>query len=408
MRSLSHHLWRLPVYHLDQGQDLRVLSVIRIARDLSDKGTIFFLPLFLYQTGAALHSVPLLSTLGDTQRGIVVMALWYVLLRMGVLVISAPLALSMARWGYKYSFALAGFSLMAAFLSLSLAAGQPGWLIPAALFHALQVASFWIGYDTLLSKITLKTHVGEDIGTIQFLFELGALLAPAIGGVISMTLGFQALFMVGLFLAALSFVAGLFIEHDHPGLLSWQQIRQELIHPSFLHNYAASAGRYWQDALLIIWPVYVFFIVGAIDRVGFLYTLALFAALLTTFFSGIYIDHTKNKRSFVVSAAALAGLWVGRIGVSTAWGVALVDGLTKIISNFHWLFFDTMILRSGKAVSSLAYFTAREMALSITAIIFWLAVAGLFVVTHAAWQLLFIIAAIGTLISTVVSDKKWS
>ena len=54
----------------------------------------------------------------------------------------------------------------------------------------------------------------------------------------------------------------------------------------------------------------------------------------------------------------------------------------------------------------MSYFVYREMIYSFTAIIFWLVVAALFYFFVTAWQSLFVIAAVGVLLTLLIKEHK--
>ena len=85
------------------------------------------------------------------------------------------------------------------------------------------------------------------------------------------------------------------------------------------------------------------------------------------------------------------------------WSIAVVDTLDKLTANFHWLFFETLVLRRSQGSQIFSYFVYREVIISAAAVIFWLIVL-LLVLAASGWQGLFIIAALGVLFSLLVSD----
>ena len=155
---------------------------------------------------------------------------------------------------------------------------------------------------------------------------------------------------------------------------------------------------------MALWPIYVFLFLNRVDRVGWLYSLSFLLAMLLSILMGIYIDHSRHRRSFLVSGGVLSLLWIIRANVWSIWGMALVDAADRLIGNFHWLWYDTLLYRTGQTHHAWWYFTVRELVISLTGVVFWLAVGLTFILIENAWLGLFGLAAVGVLLSALMSD----
>jgi len=86
------------------------------------------------------------------------------------------------------------------------------------------------------------------------------------------------------------------------------------------------------------------------------------------------------------------------------WSITILNAFDKLTASFHWLFFDRSWILRGKGREALSYFTYRQMIYSFSAIIFWLTVAFLFYFFVFAWRSLFIIAALGVLLTLLIKE----
>ena len=90
--------------------------------------------------------------------------------------------------------------------------------------------------------------------------------------------------------------------------------------------------------------------------------------------------------------------------VVNIWSIAILNAFDKLTASFHWLFFDRSWLLRGKGREALSYFTYREIIYSLAAVFFWLIVASLFYFFIFAWKTLFIIAAVGVLLTLLIKE----
>ena len=149
----------------------------------------------------------------------------------------------------------------------------------------------------------------------------------------------------------------------------------------------------------------MFIFLGSVDKVGYLYTISLFIAMMFTFFVSVYIDHTKSRKPFLLSGGVLTALWLIRTQFLSILGIAIIDVVDRLTSNFHWLFYDMIMMKRGKGRNALSYFVYREIILNITSICFWSIFATFFVV-GLGWDSLFLFAAIGVSLSVLMKDKE--
>lgn len=404
-KDQSLHL-QLPHFDFDSSQRLNTLYAIRVARDLVYKLAFFFLPIYLYQHGSKdsfWHFLPG----GELQRGILLLAIFYFIHRLTVFLSAIPIGKFQVKIGYKKSL-LIGFSLYAVFLSTLYASEQPGWvLLIGAVINGLETNFFWNSFYPLISKFTRKQHMGQNLGLVQFLLQVAQALAPALGGVLIVAFGFQSLFMVGLIgvLTAIIFTLQLELSKEYDRV-SWHELKDWLEEASFVRLVSSQAGRYINDASVNLWPLYVFLILGAVDRVGYLYTLSLFLAMILSFLVGFYIDHKKNKRPYFVSGGMLTVLWLLRTQVFSVWQIVVVDTFEKITGSFHWLFFDATSIKRGKGGQALSYFVYREMIMSLFAMLFWVVIGAVFLFVSNPWTGLFLVAAVGVMMSLAVKEQR--
>lgn len=387
----------------DSDRNLKFLYIIRILRDVINHIGLFFLPIFLFTVG---KDIPWLAQfeLSDFQKGMLTIALYFASERL-VIFVSAILAGKIIHFqGFSKSLFYSHLLRVAAFVALCFVPYFPEALFVAAVLEGLQSNLFWPSYFTLFSKHAHMQHMGKDLGLMQFFIQLAGVFIPALSGFIAFYFGFTALFFMAIAVTFFSMILILFMDMEFTtDNVSWQEFKSWLKEPTFARLTTSFVGRYVHDAVLFLWPLYIFIILGAIDRVGYLYTFSLFLALIFIYFTGIYIDHTKSKKSFFFSGGFLSVMWMLRTQVWNIWSIAAVNAVEKLLASTYWLFYDTITLRRSKGSQALSYFIYREIIMSAAAIIFWCLFA-LFFWYNQSWNGLFVLAGIGVLFSLLLQE----
>lgn len=399
----EHHL-RLPFITFDYSRNLRLLFVIRVARDVINKLAIFFLPLYLFQMDTG--NWQLLSSLSPLQRGILFVASYYLLNRVVVVFTAIPLSRLVNVFGHQLAMTLAHLSYIVFIACLYASISNPLWVLVALIFDGVQSNLFWNSQHTLLSRVAMKSHMGEDLGILQFLLQLAAALVPALGGLLIVNFGYASLFTITILGVMVGLVFSLLLTNKkEPDIVSYGELWSWMSERRFLRLAVSVVGRYMHDAALVLWIIYVFVLLGRVDSVGFLFTLSLFFALMVSLLIGVYVDHRHSKRPFIASGGVLTLLWMARTQVFSFWQVAIVDTIEKLTGNAHWLFYDTWFMRRGKGSQDFSYFVYRQMIMSLGAVGFWLLVIALFVLTRWEWMGIFVLGAVGVIFSLFITEK---
>lgn len=402
-RIQSHHL-HLPFYHIDDSRNMRLLFATRIIRDIVNKVSLFFLPIFLFQLG---QNIEFLSQLGlqSFQKGAIILGGFYFLAKILSFIFGIPLGNLIQKIGYHKAFTYSYLLRLIEFLALYFSVQQPLLLLVAIVLEAIQSNIFWCSYLTILSKNALKNNIGKDLSLLQFALQIIATVIPAGAGLIASWLGLEVLFLLGFTgtLIAFIFASQMTLNNDQ-SRVSWKELKTWFADATFSKLAVAQAGRYIHDSILFLWPLYVYLIFGTVEKVGFLYTISLFLVLTITVFGGTYVDRSKTKKPFYMSGGVMSFLWLCRIQAFSVVSIALIDAFDKLLSNFHWLYYDTIFLRRGKGKKALAYFVYTEMANTLATATFWLLFL-IFFLFFNSWTAIFIFAAIGVMMSTLISDR---
>ncbi|MFZ5376340.1 MAG: MFS transporter [Patescibacteria group bacterium] len=403
-RTQSYHL-HLPGLSFDHGREMNLLYVVRTLREMSNTLVLFYIPLFLFQeSGVILDGLSMSRLL----KGVLVISLFYLTVRVSQFLSGIFVGKILSKIGIERGFVIANLIYLVSLCLFFLATTHPLMIFLAAISEGIQISFFWPSYHTIMSKNAHKSRIGQDLGLVKFLITLVTMIAPAAGGVIVVTFGYQSLFLAGAVVVLLGMITSLMMKScTDVDEISWKEFFSWIKEKTYRRLAVSFAGRYANDAAKTLWPLYVFILLGSADRVGYLYTFSLFLAMLVSYFVGFLVDkHHKNNKPFVMSGWVLSALWFFRTQIYSIWTIAVVDMLDKLVGNFHSLFFDRAWMLRGTGKEALSYFVYREMILSLAAWFFWLVFLLFFVLFDNGWVALFLFAAVGVLFSLFIKDHR--
>jgi len=404
-----NHLLHVPWFQFDSGKDLRLLFVLQTVRVFIDKFALFFLPVFLFEVGAKWTGEQFYffgSEISTIQLGMIVVALFYGFLRVVAMLATPFVAAMMHKSGNRLAttvgYAFFGIGIVA----LHLATQRMFFLSVASVAFGVFTAFNYITESTILAENAHKANIGKDIGLSRFLMQMANMVAPLLGGLMIVYSGYQSVFLGGLLL-----LVGLLILSQN---LSGRRVTKQVLmadvfelfkNRPFQQMMVSSLGRYISDVAVLIWPIYLFVLLGSVDRVGYLYSASFFLAMLVAMVGGAQVDKSKTNKPFLGTGTTLAGLWIARIFILNPLSIAFVDALDRLVSNYHWIYFETTVLKAVKIRKPVTYLVARCLVLSFLAAILWCVVGLLFLILVDGWIGLFVLAAIGVLFSLVLRDN---
>ncbi|HOA11748.1 hypothetical protein KBB59_01095 [Candidatus Woesebacteria bacterium] len=405
---------KLPKLAFQKNKNLKHLYAIRLMRELVNKLVMFFLPIYYFNLHLPFWdkinwslSLNGQNTLTALQIGVFNIALFQLLDRLVAFLSAIWVAEWTIKLGTKHAFVMGQilYVLFAAFLFLSQI--NPYWIFLAVIIDGVQTNYFWNSYYYSLSRNSEHHKIGSNLGIINFLLNIITMISPALGGLIIAGLGYGNLFLLGLVLITIGLIFSISMDnvkvHDK---ISWEEFSTWMMEPGFRRLGLTFAGSYFNDGVLQMWPLYIFLLLGTSDKVGFLYSFSLLLAMVISYGVGAVIDKHKSRRPFVLSAGILSLFWIIRSFVVGFWSIVVVNTLDRITSSFHWLFFDRVWVVRGKGREGLSYFTYRQMITSAAAIVFWSLVFFLFYFFGEAWISLFLVAAVGVLLTLLVKEHQ--
>lgn len=249
----------------------------------------------------------------------------FVLIAVGVSILLVSFASRTIVKSFSSSITTALVCLAAYYMLLMLLHGWPLVVIPPIFFGAY-IVTFWVPYNVLIMHITPRAKRGTSIGSYFFIFPLFGVLTPALGGLIILLSGYQALFAIAAVLAVA----------DTGFILSVKVLREmkhRIIIPELLGSLKINMIGHWnididfkavdwrlrsalfaegvQDGIFWIFiPIVSFeFAKSEIGAGGYLSLFAVWGAVMTIAL-GYLSDRIKDRASIVRIGAVFASISV--------------------------------------------------------------------------------------------------
>jgi len=391
-------------------RNLRWLNFSVFFRQVAAKLATFYLPLFLFQL---VEEFPLDHWLfvnkTKIQQGMILIAAFYLIERLAMIVSAMPFAKLTRKIGHDRMLIIGLSIFMLDLVGLLFLKKNTQLFVLVAILNGLKVTSYWHSYRTLLERNSYKKDVGKNTSIKRILDNIVGVVTPVLGGMVIAKCGYDYLFYAALIAILISIIGTFNLtikeELDEVG---WGEYLSWVKEKSFLKLMFSQSGMIFNSMVLMLWPLYVFLLIGDVEKVGILYSLSVFLAIVINYFVGSNLDkkRKKNKIPYLISGGVLSILTFLKVGVVQLWNVVAIDSLDRLVGNFHWLVFDAAIMKRGKGSQEFSYFVYRQINHSWAALIFWLLFLVFFFLFPIGWTGVFLLGSVGVLMSLLVNESK--
>lgn len=304
------HFWRTENFN-----ELNELYVAMLVRGMSLSMMGLFVPIFLLRIGYSLTAI------------LTILCIYFVTRVFS----DIGAAFLVARFGPKHIMVL-GQILFSLSSLLFLTLEQMHW--PLVLLGAVWGASqscFFLSFDVDFSKIKHQLHAGKELGYVEIMGKVGAIIGPILGGVISITLGPQYIFAISTILMIIGLLP--LFKTTEP-----VRTRQKLDYRGFAKvdinkSLTAITATHLENTLsIVMWPLFLALFVlpgeSVFIKVGILSSVSVFMAVLAARFVGRLVDERQGRRVLHMSATINSILHLAKPFVSS-YGIAFGVGATN-------------------------------------------------------------------------------
>ncbi|MFH1713469.1 MAG: MFS transporter [Candidatus Jacksonbacteria bacterium] len=297
---------------------IKELFVSSAILDLAVAMILFFEPIYLYNQGLSLRGI-MLFYLG-------VYLVYFFIMPLGGKFIK--------RHGFEHSILLGSFLLILYYLNLALVAKSFYFLIPAAVFYALQKTFYWPGYHADFARYGQDGEQGREVSNITVIISLVFILGPLIGGAVMYFFGFTVLFiMVSLLIILSNIPLILTPERFEPSSFSYKGAYSRLFKSENRRRFFAYLGFGEELIALALWPIFMFAVLRNTLSTGAVIALATLITAIVVLYIGKLADQ-RNKRSLLRFTTIIYSIgWFIRILSRAPLGIFLLDTFSRIGKN---------------------------------------------------------------------------
>jgi len=398
-------IWRPHIVSRYRFDGMHAFYVNALLRSLVFSMVGIFTPVFIYQATRPL--------VGSGAKAIVMVALFYLIVRVVVLLLNLPMAKVIEKLGFRRSVVLSVVLLSGYLASMIVAGGNVWYLVPAAILLGCNIPLYWVSRHCVLAIDSKKGEVGKQLGILVVLERVAGVAGPVAAGLMIEKWGFPTMYAAaGLVLIASVVPLFSMPHHVHRNGVSLKGYLMWIRNRRFMHHAVATLGRAMDDyGGGVVWPLAILLMGVHYGELGGVFSLTTLAALVVRYFSGVLFDKLYKKKGmedetlFTLSAIGTSLAWIVRLFVGSVRGVLMVDVGSAIFGTTYRNVSDDYFVLGGKRMHEIAYYTYREMTYSLTVIgfcLFWIIGAW-----YGIWkELLFLSSALWVLLSVVQARES--
>ena len=206
---------------------------------------------------------------------------------------------------------------------------------------ALYALLFNLGYHLDFSNASDDGEIGREIGTQFALSSVARFISPFLGGLIIGFWGFNSAFLAGSVMLVIAIIPLFFFPKRT--LSSRMQIKTVLnfLKDKKLRFFNLSSFGYATEKMiqLIIWPIFLFLVIGSIQKLGGVISLGLFAGVVAALFAGYLTDSGRRKKLITSASVVLSAVWIFRIlasSVTALVGSQVLDDVFRNVIMVGW------------------------------------------------------------------------
>lgn len=264
-------------------------------------------------------------------------------------------------------------------------------LVLLALVNTVQVSFFWVPMHTWFAYHSDSGHTGNDVGGLFAWPQVGALIAPLVGGAIAASFGFKSLFFLAIVIECFSIYPLIHLPHHFPKAdLHWSKFTG--LFKKYPRYILWEIGENIREELEgIIWPIFIYLVFRDIFSVGVVGSLIAAGGIFFTFFVGRWADKTSKHRLMIYGMVLTVIIWSSRFLIhipSFIYYSTLVSGLAGTLILIP---LNSYVYKYAKAEVAEEFIVFRELPIALArAIVYSLA---LLAVSDIRWLFLLVIPA---------------
>lgn len=312
---------------------------------------------------------------------------------------------------FQLSMVISFVILITEILLWYLSQGNLFLILLAGVLAGFKVTMYWIPYHIFFVRKAgkkKKQQFGKKTGLRFFLVRIISGIGPAIGGLIIVNYGFNALFMTSILILVVAALPIAFVIHE------WEHrkhsvigvVEKYLLNPKYFKLNLSFIGSSMDTIIYsIFWPVLLFLVLDNFTKIGFLNTFSFLASSATVLIIGKYIDKHGTKVIHGIGAFLNSLMYIPRIIFSGTWLFYALDLSDRLIMGTYTLPQMALSYEKARKVDGSDFIIFRELSLHL-GIIITVTVSLVALQFISDWKLLFVLAMIGSLLTYFIETDK--
>ena len=231
---------------------------------------------------------------------------------------------------------------------------------PLAIISGLSSALFWYSYHFEMSKNTVVQYGGEEIGILKATSTFAATLGPFIGGLALTYFSFNFLFIASSILLLAS-VYPLFKAHDIKPRNSFKlsylkpDKQRNRLYTAFIAIGTRSSG------LDIVYPLFVFYILGNYFEIGVLASIMAFVTVAFYLLIGNYVDKKDYLQTLKLGSFLHSISWAIKGFIQNAAHIFTIGTYSAVSFMFIDLSHGKEVYEFASNTDTSSFLTVREI-----------------------------------------------
>lgn len=374
------HLPHYFSFHLKR--QVKELYAAAAISDIAVSAMLIFEPVYMYQVlGLSVWQIMLFF------------ALVYL-----VYIAAIPLGASFAsRVGLKHGMIVSMPFQLLYWACLFFAGSVPSLIALGAIFYGLSKSFYWPSFHGVVAKFANGGQVGREFSALTAIIQVATVLGPLVGGFIAGRTGGGNLLLVSGIIYSLMIIP--LIMHKERGerrpyrfgdtlKLYVKQSRKAIAYMGFGEELIAMTA----------WPVFIFLVAKSFEEMGVVVTIASGVAVIVSLWVGRLLDGGRKLDTLKKGVLLQVLVWLVRPVFPGAGGILLSATSGRVVRNAVFIPICTLTYERAEASDILPYVVFFEQSLAIGKFLTALIAALLFVATGGSFAVLFILAAVLTLL----------
>ena len=241
------------------------------------------------------------------------------------------------------------------------------WLLVVSAISGVFFEMYWVIYNLDLFESLKSGKEGKELSVLDLLQQTASSIAPYLGGIVIIILGYAKLFYIAIFLMLGSVIPTLFLKPKKDGWKIKFRVsdfkKYSKILPAMLIPPTAVL-----TSAMILWPIFVQGITQSESSTGLVITTTSVATLLTTLFIRKRID-SKNKALLAISSLFYGSIWLIRAVPHQFIQILVLSALIGIFGKAFLLNSFSAVLKFAKKQNVFDFVIFREFSVNFGKIV---------------------------------------